>query len=518
MTNYLEITIPLDFIDDAAYIHRRILEKAPEAAGRYRIMRRSIDARRKLPHFVLQVAIDPASVTGAPQISFRFQPVHTAASVIIVGAGPAGYFAALELIERGIKPIVLEQGEDVHARRKRIARILRDGSLDPTSNYCFGEGGAGTFSDGKLYTRATKRGDIGKILQLLVFHGASTDILMDAHPHIGSNKLPAIVRRIRETILSCGGEVRFNTRVTGFLLESDEIKGVLLADGARVSADAVILATGHSARDIYHRLHDNGILIEAKPLAVGVRVEHPQALIDAMRYHHQPRHPKLPAATYRLVCQCDGRGVYSFCMCPGGYIVPTATAPNELAINGMSFSGRNGPFGNAGVVVELRPEDLGAFQSQGPFAMMAFQQALEGKTFEMGGAAGQIAPAQRMTDFIKGRISGGLPKTSYLPGVVSSPLHELLPPAVVRRLQEAFGLFNRKLKGFITEEALLVAVESRTSAPVRIPRNPETLMHPQVARLFPCGEGAGYAGGIVSSAMDGQQVAQRVTSFLKNGQ
>jgi hypothetical protein len=516
LTDYLDITIPLDFIDDAAYIHCRILEKSPEAAGRYRIVKRSIDARRKVPHFVLQVAVDPTSETDDCQISFHFQPVSPSPAVVVVGAGPAGYFAALELIERGIKPIVLEQGEDIHARRKRIARILRDGSLDPTSNYCFGEGGAGTFSDGKLYTRATKRGDIGKILQLLVFHGASADILMDAHPHIGSNKLPAIVQRIRETILSHGGEVRFNTRVTGFLLESDEIKGVLLADGARVSADAVILATGHSARDIYHRLHDSGILIEAKPLAVGVRVEHPQARIDAMRYHHQTRHPKLPAATYRLVCQCEGRGVYSFCMCPGGYIVPTATAPNELAINGMSFSGRNGPFGNAGVVVELRPEDLGEFQSQGPFAMMAFQQALEERTFAMGGG-GQIAPAQRMSDFIKGRISGSLPKTSYLPGVVSSPLHELLPLSVSRRLQQAFGVFNRKLKGFVTEEALLVAVESRTSAPVRIPRTPETLMHPQVTRLFPCGEGAGYAGGIVSSAMDGQAVAKHVAAFLKNG-
>jgi uncharacterized FAD-dependent dehydrogenase len=412
---------------------------------------------------------------------------------------------------------VLEQGEDVHARRKRIARILRDGNLDPASNYCFGEGGAGTFSDGKLYTRATKRGDVGKILQLLAFHGASAGILIDAHPHIGSNKLPAIVKAIRESILSCGGEVRFNARVTDFLLKNDDIKGVQLSDGTSIGADAVILATGHSARDIYHKLHESGILIEAKPLAVGVRVEHPQALIDAMRYHHQPRHPKLPAATYRLVCQCEGRGVYSFCMCPGGYIVPTATAPNELAINGMSFSGRNGSFANAGVVVELRPEDLGEFKSQGPFAMMTFQQALENKAFAMGGGAGQVAPAQRMTDFIKSSISGSLPQTSYLPGVVSAPLHELLPPSVVSRLQEAFGLFNRKLKGFVTEEALLVAVESRTSAPVRIPRNSETLMHPQVTRLFPCGEGAGYAGGIVSSAMDGQAVAKQVAAFLKYG-
>jgi uncharacterized protein len=514
LTDFIEITVPPDFIDDAAYIERRILEKAPEAAGCYRIVKRSVDARRKAPHFVLKVAVHPAPETDASNTSFRFMPVHSGPSVIVVGAGPAGYFAALELIECGIKPIVLEQGEDVTARRKRIAGLLRGGELAPDSNYCFGEGGAGTFSDGKLYTRATKRGDVGKILQLLVFHGASAEILVDAHPHIGSNKLPAVVERIRETILSCGGEVHFSARVTGFLLENNELKGVRLSDGTLLSADAVILATGHSARDIYRKLHDSGILIEAKPLAVGVRVEHPQALIDALLYHHQPRHPKLPAATYRLACQCDGRGVYSFCMCPGGYIVPTATTPNELVINGMSFSGRNGPFGNAGVVVELRPEDLGEFQSQGPFSMMAFQQMLEEKAFAMGGGASQIAPAQRMTDFIRGRISGHLPKTSYLPGVLSSPLHELLPPSVVHRLRQAFDIFNQKLKGFLTEEALLVAVESRTSAPIRIPRTPQTLMHPQMTRLFPCGEGAGYAGGIVSSAMDGRAVAQRVADFL----
>jgi uncharacterized protein len=515
LTDFIDITIPPDFIDDEIYIQRRIREKAPRAGEPYRIVKRSVDARRKAPHFVLKVAVDPAPETEASKMSFRFMPVHALPSVIIVGAGPAGYFAALELIERGIKPIVLEQGEDVQARRKRIAHLLRGGSLEPASNYCFGEGGAGTFSDGKLYTRATKRGDVVKILQLLVFHGASADILINAHPHIGSNRLPAVVHRIRETILSCGGEVHFNTKVTDFLLENNEVNGVQLSDGNPVPADAVILATGHSARDIYRRLYDNGISIEAKPLAVGVRVEHPQALIDAMRYHHQPRHPKLPAATYRLVCQCDGRGVYSFCMCPGGYIVPTATGPDELAVNGMSFSGRNGPFANAGIVVELRPEDLEAFQSHGPFAMMAFQQALEEKAFAMGGGAGQIAPAQRMTDFIKGNISGSLPKTSYLPGVVSSPLQALLPESVVRRLREAFGIFNQKLKGFVTEEALLVAVESRTSAPVRIHRNPQTLMHPQIDRLFPCGEGAGYAGGIVSSAMDGQAVAQQVAKFLK---
>lgn len=515
-TRTFEITISPDFIDDAAYIERRILEKAPDATGHYRIVKRSIDARRKIPHFVLQVALTPAAERDPSEISFRFMPVCAPPAVIVVGAGPAGYFAALALIERGIKPIVLEQGDAVHIRRKRIAGLLRSGALEPTSNYCFGEGGAGTFSDGKLYTRATKRGNVGKILQLLVYHGAATDILVDSHPHIGSNKLPAIIKQIRNTILSCGGEIHFNAKVTDFLLEDMTMKGVLLSKGTQITANAVILATGHSARDIYHTLHKRGILIESKPLAVGVRVEHPQALIDSLMYHHSPRHPKLPAATYRLACQCDGRGVFSFCMCPGGHIVPTATGPNELAINGMSFSGRNGPLANAGIVVELRPEDIGEFEARGPFAMLSFQQALEEKAFAMGGGAAQIAPAQRMTDFMKGLISSSLPRTSYLPGVVSRPLHELFPAPVTKRLQQAFGLFNRKLKGFLTEEALLVAVESRTSAPVRIPRHPLTLMHPQIAGLFPCGEGAGYAGGIVSSAMDGQAVAQRVTAFLKN--
>lgn len=512
----IDITIPPDFIDDAAYIERRIMEKAPDAAGgRYRIIKRSIDARRKMPHFVLQVHLDPTPLAQAPSLSFDFPSVHDSPPAIVVGAGPAGYFAALELIEQGIRPIVLERGEAVHDRRKRIARILRGETIDPESNYCFGEGGAGTFSDGKLFTRSTKRGDVGKVLNLLVFHGASPDILIEAHPHIGSNKLPAIVSRMRDTLVAYGGEVRFGALVSDFIREGSAVTGVRLADGEFISAEAVLLAAGHSARNLYLRLHEMGICLEAKTIAVGVRVEHPQALIDAMLYHHTPRHPKLPAATYRLTCQCDGRGVYSFCMCPGGYIVPTATGLDELAVNGMSFSGRNGPFANAGIVVELRPEDTGGFPEQGPFAMMAFQRALEKKAFEMGGGKDQIAPAQRMIDFIKGAISRHLPDTSYLPGIVSAPLHDLFPPPVTRRLREAFGIFNRKLKGFLSEEALLIAVESRTSSPIRIPRDPETLMNPDLTGLFPCGEGAGHAGGIVSSAMDGQHAAQQAAAFLK---
>ncbi|MDX9786654.1 MAG: FAD-binding protein [Desulfobacterales bacterium] len=516
MVHFVDITVAPKFIYDKAYLSRRILEKHPHVGEHYRIIKRSVDARRNPPHFVLRIEINPKRQNAADKPMFRFEPVAPTPRVIIVGAGPAGYFAALALIENGIKPIVLEQGENVRARRKRIAGILRDGTIDPNSNYCFGEGGAGTFSDGKLYTRATKRGDAGKILQLLVYHGASEDILIDAHPHIGSNKLPAVVQRIRETITTCGGEVHFNARVTDFILNEGAVTGVRLSDGNQVTADAVILAAGHSARDLYQWFHDRGFLIEAKPLAIGVRVEHPQALIDAAQYHHHPRHSNLPAATYRLACQYEDRGIYSFCMCPGGYIVPTATGPCELAVNGMSFSGRKGPFANAGMVVEVLPEDIQADHAKGPLSVLAFQRALEAKAFRMGGGNGQRAPAQRMTDFIKSKLSDRLPTSSYLPGIASAPLHELLPPFVTRRLAAAFDIFNRKLKGFLTEEALLIAVESRTSSPVRIPRNAGNLMHSQLFRLFPCGEGAGYAGGIVSSAMDGQRVAKQVADFINN--
>jgi uncharacterized protein len=512
----LEIAVHPDFIDDEAHIRRRILEKAPHSADSYRIVRKSVDARRKVPHFVLQVAL--GSEKEAPQDTFRFAPVKAHPAVIVVGAGPAGYLAALTLIEHGIKPVVLERGDPVNLRRKRIAGLLRTGTLDPESNFCFGEGGAGAFSDGKLYTRATKRGDVGRILRLLVDHGAPVDILIDAHPHIGSNRLPTVVQRMRETILACGGEVHFRTRVTDFMFKNGTITGVRLADGARVDAKAVILATGNAARDIYTRLHALNIALAAKPLAVGVRVEHLQAHIDAMQYHHRPRHPKLPAAAYGLACQCEGRGVYSFCMCPGGYIVPTATGPCELAVNGMSFSGRKGRFANSGIVVELRPEDLSTWEEKGPLSVMAFQQALEKDAFRMGGAAGQKAPAQRMTDFMTRNMSASMPESSYLPGITSSPLHELLPGDVASRLRQALAIFDRKLKGFVTREALMVAVESRTSSPVHIPRDARTLMHPNAQGLFPCGEGAGHAGGIVSSAMDGHRVAKHVVDFIRKFQ
>ena len=511
MTQHIEISVDPDSINDPEHIRRKILKKSRSDFETYRILHRSVDARRSRPRFRLQVELDPD--TAQPQ--FHFDPVPPHPSAVIVGAGPAGYFAALELIEQGIRPIVLEQGRKVEARRKSIAQLLRHGQVDPQANYCFGEGGAGAFSDGKLYTRANKRGDIQRLLHLLVLHGAPTDILVDAHPHIGSNRLPGVIRRIRQTISNCGGDLHFGAAVTKLVVTNQTVKGVRLADGTEIRTSAVILAVGHSARGIYANLHAAGIALEPKPLAIGLRVEHPQKLIDAIQYHQTPRHPNLPPATYALTCQSQGRGVFSFCMCPGGMIVPTATRPGELAVNGMSFSGRRGPFANAGLVVEVRPEDVEDFNDRLPFGYLALQQALEQNAFAMGGAKGQQAPAQRMTDFMAGTLSTSLPATSYLQGLVSSPLHELLPPAIVNRLREALMIFDRRLKGFLTSEALLVAVESRTSAPIRIPRDPKTLMHPQALGLFPCGEGAGYAGGITSSAMDGQRVAQQAARFIE---
>ncbi len=511
MTRRIEICVAPEHIDDPEHIRQEILKQTPGGYDSYRVVRRSVDARRSRPRFRLQVELDP----DIPTPEFQFSPVPSRPAVIIVGAGPAGYCAALQLIERGIKPVVLERGPVVETRRKSIARLLRHGEIDPHANYCFGEGGAGAFSDGKLYTRSHKRGDIGRLLHLLVFHGASPDILLDAHPHIGSEKLPTLIRNIRRTISDCGGEVHCNAMVSDLIIASQRVKGVRLKDGSAVYADAVMLAVGHSARDIYRQLHSAGIAIEAKPLAMGVRVEHPQRLIDAIQYRQSPRHPNLPPATYALTCQSRGRGVFSFCMCPGGMIVPTATDTGELAINGMSFSGRRGPFANAGLVVELRPEDVNDFDGRRPFGYLDLQQDLEHRAFLMGGAKSQQAPAQRMTDFMEGRHSATLPATSYLPGVIPGPLHDLFPDSVVLRLRRALTVFDQRLKGFLSEEALLVAVESRTSAPVRILRDAETLMHPQVQGLFPCGEGAGYAGGITSSAMDGQRAAWHVAKYLK---
>mgnify|MGYP000845397212 FL=1 len=437
--------------------------------------------------------------------------VSRKAPVIVVGAGPAGLFAALTLIENGMKPIVIERGKDVKARKFDIAQISREHIVNPDSNYCFGEGGAGTFSDGKLYTRSTKRGNVKEILSVLVSHGASEDILIDSHPHIGTDKLPNIVAAMRNSIREAGGEIYFNRRVSDIIIQNGKVKGVEDKNGNRYEAQAIILATGHSARDIYELLHAKGLALEAKSFALGVRAEHPQALINSIQYHQSAADPYLSAASYSLVRQVEGRGVFSFCMCPGGIIVPAATEAGQVVVNGMSNSRRNSPFANSGIVVQIDPGDIAHLSEFGPFAGLEFQRRVEDACWRSAGMS-QAAPAQRITDFTSGVVSGSLPECSYHPGIVAAPLHEILPSFVSSRLQEAFVEFGKMMKGYHTSEAIILGTESRTSSPVRIPRNSETLEHIGLAGLFPCGEGAGYAGGIVSSAMDGVSCAQAVVN------
>ncbi|UZP67870.1 FAD-binding protein [Desulfovibrio mangrovi] len=510
----VEIKIDPDRIHKPNAIRKAALNKAGlhDDPNLYtRVTRRSIDARSRRPQFVLQVVIAPQDEPATEGPFFRPVPLK-GRRVVIAGAGPAGYVAALTLLEHGIQPIVLERGKDVNARRKDLKPLYTDGTVNPHSNYCFGEGGAGTYSDGKLYTRATKRGNVGRILDLLIEHGATPDIRIDAHPHLGSNMLPRIVRRIREAIEGAGGEIHFNAHVADLVMKDGQVTGAVLADGSTVEADAVILATGHSARDVFHMLHARNILIEAKPFALGVRIEHPQELIDGIFYHQSPRHPNLPAASYRITQQVDERGVFSFCMCPGGFVVPASTAPGELVLNGMSLAARNAPFANAGLVVEIRLEDIGA--TENPLAALEFQASVEKAMFAAGDGVSQKAPAQMVGDFIMGRVSASLPKSSYIPGIYAAPLHELLPAGVARRLRTSLPLFGKKYKGYDSNEAKVLAVESRTSSPVRIPRDKDTLEHPTAGRLFPCGEGAGYAGGIISAAMDGERVATAVAALI----
>lgn len=485
----------------------------------FRVIRRSIDARRRnvVMNLTVRVATEDDKFVTPVETPAVFLPVSKEApQIVIVGAGPAGLFAALKAISLGMRPIVLERGSDVDTRRRELAAISRDGKVDPESNYCFGEGGAGAYSDGKLFTRSKKRGDVGEILRILHDHGASSDILVDAHPHIGSDKLPDIIKNIRETIRRCGGEVRFGCKVTRIILDGNKAIGVVTSDGEEVKGP-VILATGHSARDVYRMLASQGIDIEAMGLAIGVRLEHPQDLIDRLQYHSADGRGKyLPAAEYSFVTQVDGRGVYSFCMCPGGVIVPAMSAPGQSVVNGMSASARASRWANSGMVVELHPGDIPGYSDYGPLEMMILQEDLERKFFEESGET-LNAPAQRMKDFTEGILSVDLPRSSYPAGVHSSRLDLLLPSEIADRLKEGFRIFDRKCPGFLTNKALMVGIESRTSSPVRIPRDRNSYRHVTIEGLYPAGEGAGYAGGIVSAAIDGQRCAEACASIFSEG-
>ena len=471
------------------------------------VRRRSIDARQRAIRINLGAEVFLDEIPIKEEIEFKYERIDQKPQVIIVGAGPAGLFAALRLIELGFKPLIFERGKNVSERKRDIARIHREQLVDPDSNYGFGEGGAGTFSDGKLYTRSKKRGNIRRILEILYSNGALPDILIDAHPHIGTNMLPGIITRLRNKIIDAGGEIHFNSRVADLIIENDCCSGIMLTDTTLVEAQAVILATGHSAREIYELLYQKGISIEAKTFAVGVRAEHPQTLIDSIQYNQTVRGSYLPPASYSFVEQVDQRGVYSFCMCPGGMMVPAATAPGEMVINGMSPTKRNTNFANSGMVVEIRPEDLNEYRHMGVFAGLEFQRRLEQLCYSLSGQT-LFAPAQRMADFVSNRFSQDLPESSYHPGLLSVPLHDKLPKRIRTRLQEAFKLIDKKAHGYLTNESVIVGVESRTSSPIRIPRHDDTLEHVKIHGLYPCGEGAGYAGGIVSSAMDGERCAE----------
>lgn len=490
------------------------LGQKPEQIKAFQLRRRSIDARKKAIKIQLLFEVflfeKPEEIIEKP---IAYQCKSNAKKVLVVGAGPAGLYAALGLLEKGFKPIVLERGKNVSDRKIDLALLNKNHLVNPESNYCFGEGGAGTFSDGKLYTRSSKRGNVKQILEIFVQHGANPNILIDAHPHLGTNKLPAIIKNMRESILNGGGEIHFETKLSDLILRNEGITGLIDQHGNEYLAEAVILATGHSARDIYHLLHKKGIQLEAKDFAMGVRIEHPQQLINSIQYHSPIKNPLLPTASYSLVCQAQDRGVFSFCMCPGGIIVPAATGPNQLVVNGMSNADRSSPFANSGIVVSVKQEDLQAYKNHGIFAGLKYQEELEYQAFLAGGE-NQTAPAQRMVDFVNKRLSSSLPNTSYLPGIKSSPLHEVLPSALSHRLREAFQTFGKKMHGYYSDEAIILGVESRTSSPLRIPRNRETMEHIQIKNLFPVGEGAGYAGGIVSSAIDGYNASMKLAEKL----
>lgn len=517
----IELSVSPKEAEDYEFIEHQIgLKSNLKENFRWKILKRSIDARKRQVKINLKITVFDSEEEIEINHPTSYQNIKDAKSVLVIGFGPAGMFAALKLIELGLKPIIIERGKDVRSRRRDLAAITKEQIVDPNSNYCFGEGGAGTYSDGKLYTRSKKRGDVNEILKVLVEHGAPEDIMVDAHPHIGTNKLPNVVTAIRETILEFGGEIHFETQLKDILIENNQIKGIVDQNNKHYNANHLILATGHSARDIFYLLDEKNIKIENKPFALGVRVEHPQLLIDQNQYHCDVRSEYLPPSSYKLVQHVKGRGVFSFCMCPGGIIAPCATAPGEIVTNGWSPSKRNNPFANSGIVVTVEAEDLKEFEKFGALAGLKFQESVERKMFEAAGNDkttnfGQMAPAQRLIDFIDNRKSIDLPKCSYRPGVISAPLHEVLPKSISNALQEGFKSFGNKIKGFLMKDAIIVAVESRTSSPVKIPRDRETLEHPDIKGFYPCGEGAGYAGGIVSAAIDGQKCALAIHQTIQ---
>ncbi len=516
MKKELDIIVSAAIANDPILLEQWIVEKLGVQYKRFRIEKRSIDARQKDIKFNLRILAFSSDEGVEPRIDKRvFQNVLNAKSVVIIGAGPTGLFAALKLIECGIKPIIIERGKDVQARRRDIAAIHKQSIVNPNSNYCFGEGGAGAYSDGKLYTRSTKRGDVRSVLETLVQFGADENILVEAHPHIGTNKLPKIIATLRNQIIDCGGEVHFNAKLTDINFTNNLVTEVTTSNGINLKAEAFVLATGHSARDVFELLERKKIPIEFKAFALGVRVEHPQKLVDWAQYKCEVRPDFLPPASYSLVHQTTHGSVYSFCMCPGGIIAPCATESNEIVTNGWSPSKRNNQWANSGIVVPVAWDDIPQHQHGGALAAMYFQKEIEHKCWQAAGET-QAAPAQRMIDFVNNKVSTSLPKSSYQPGIISCNLNEILPPFIAENLREGFKAFGKKMKGYYTNDAVLVAPESRTSSPVRIPRDKENLHHPQLTNFYPCGEGAGYAGGIVSAAIDGEKVAASIASKMFN--
>lgn len=515
MKHEIEIIVPPEKLHQEGfykYIAAKKLGVSASDISRIVQKRRSIDARR-IPIFRVLADVYVGEVPTIEKPHYAYDPVDKKKKAIVIGFGSAGMFAALRLIELGIMPIVLERGKDVQNRRRDLRHLVREQIVDPDSNYCFGEGGAGTYSDGKLYTRAVKRGNVSKILEIFVQHGAHPDILVETHPHIGSNKLPKIIEAIRQTVLNAGGEISYGSKVTDFIIKDKKIKGVIVNDKDELLADAVVLSTGHSARDIFELLDRSKIKIEPKPFAMGVRIEHPQPLINELQYHMKIKPENLPAASYSLSTKIEGSGVYSFCMCPGGIIVPAVTGPDEVVVNGMSMARRDSPFANSGLVVEIKEEDWNEIEGEQKFKPLKLQQKIEGLAYKLAGNS-ISAPAQKATDFAEGKFSQALPKSSYIPGLTSVRLDEELPQFIVKKLKRALKDFNRRMNGYLTEEAVLVGVETRTSSPIRVTRDRETFMHLDITGLFPCGEGAGYAGGIVSSALDGENCANAVKTYL----